>query len=223
VEPANLEGNREKFRLEGLLAAQAKTREALKKMRGVLLPGMTELEIQKACESALRELGVKKNWHRVVIRIDADTLLKFNAPANPNAVLLSDSVVFLDIGPVFEIDGVEYEGDVGETIVMGNDPEKIRIADTSRVLFQKVAEIWRSESLTGAELYARAEKEAERLGVVLNQDVDGHRVGDFPHQIFFRGGIGELEFKPGAGIWILEIQIRHPTLSYGAFYEDSLI
>jgi hypothetical protein len=59
--------------------------------------------------------------------------------------------------------------------------------------------------------------------VVLNQEVDGHRVGDFPHQVFFRGGMSELDFKPGAGVWILEIQIRHPTLSYGAFYEGSLI
>ncbi len=80
---------------------------------------------------------------------------------------------------------MEYEGDVGDTFVFGNDVEK--------------------------------------LGVKFFDNVDGHRAGDFPHQVFFRGGIAELDFKPGAGVWILEIQIRHPTLPFGAFYEDSLV
>lgn len=223
MEATKLEGNRENFRLEGLIAAQAKTREALVKMRETLRPGMTELEIQKSCESILREMGSKKNWHRVVVRIDEDTLLKFNEPAHPGAVLHSNSIVFLDIGPVFEIDGVEYEGDVGDTFAMDSDPEKIRVIDASRELFRKVTEVWRTESISGAELYVRAVQEAERLGVVLNPEIDGHRVGDFPHQIFYRGGIGELDFKPSTGVWILEIQVRHPTFSYGAFYEDSLV
>lgn len=218
-----IEGNREKFRLEALLEAQSKTREALAKIRSILRPGMTELEIQRAGEEILRGMGSKKNWHRVVVRIDADTLLKFNAPANPTAVLRPDSVVFLDIGPIFEIDGVEYEGDVGDTFAMDTDSEKIRVIETSRTLFRRVTEIWRSELISGKDLYERATFEAESLGVVLNQEVDGHRVGDFPHQVFFRGGIGELDFKPGAGVWILEIQVRHPTLPYGAFYEDSLV
>lgn len=223
TEAPKLEGNREKFRFEGLLAAQAKTREGLAKIREVLRPGMTEREICRVGEEILRGMGVKKNWHRVTVRIDGDTLLKFNAPANPEAKLTDSSIVFLDIGPVFEIDGVEYEGDFGDTFAMGADPEKARMVAVCRTLFERVAEIWREEELTGVELYQRATREADRLGVVLNQEVDGHRVGDFPHQVFFRGGIGELEFKPGAGVWILEIQIRHPTLPYGAFYEDSLV
>jgi Xaa-Pro aminopeptidase len=223
AEAEKVEGNREGFRLEGLLAAQAKTRKALAKIREALHPGMSELEIQRAGEAILRAAGAKKNWHRVVVRIDADTLLKFNSPANPEAKLLPDSIVFLDIGPIFEIDGVQYEGDAGETFAMDNDAEKARIIQAGQALFRRIAEIWRTESISGVELYRRAENEAERLGVVLNQEVDGHRVGDFPHQAFCRGGIGELDFKPGAGVWILEIQIRHPTLPYGAFFEDSLI
>ena len=89
------------------------------------------------------------------------------------------------MGPVFEIDGMEYEGDVGDTFVFGNDVEK--------------------------------------LGVKFFDNDDRNRAGDFPHQVFFRGGIAELDFKPGAGVWILEIQIRHPTPPFGAFYEDSLV
>jgi methionine aminopeptidase len=222
-EAPKLEGNRDGFRLEGLVAGSAKAWQALRQIEKILKPGMTEHEIQRAGEEILKKLGSKKNWHRVTIRIDADTLLRFNAPANPSAILTATSIVFIDIGPVFEFDGVEYEADVGDTFSMDADPEKARVIEASRTLFKRVSDIWRNESICGVELYKRAEIEAERFGVVLNQDVDGHRVGDFPHGVFFKGGIGELDFKPGAGVWILEIQVRHPTLPYGAFYEDNLI
>jgi hypothetical protein len=31
-----------------------------------------------------------------------------------------------------------------------------------------------------------------------------------------------VDFKPSACAWMLEIQIRHPELAFGAFYEDLL-
>ncbi len=220
---SKLEGNREGFRLENLLAAQGRAWEGLRLVRESIRPGMTEKDICVLGTKILRELGSTKNWHRVIARIDESTLLKFSEPADPERRLTEASIVFLDLGPVFEVDGMEYEGDVGDTFVFGSDVEKLRIADAGRELFHTVAGIWRNESLSGAELYARATEEAEKIGVVLLPNVDGHRAGDFPHQVFFRGGIGELDFKPGAGVWILEIQIRHPTRPFGAFYEDSLI
>jgi hypothetical protein len=220
---SQLERNREGFKLENLLKAQALAWDGLRKIREAILPGMTEKEICTLGAKILQDLGSKKNWHRVIARIDESTLLKFSEPANPERKLTENSIVFLDVGPVFEVEGMEYEGDVGDTFVFGTDSEMHRVADGCRELFHTVAGIWRRESLSGVELYARAVAEAEKIGVILHPNVDGHRAGDFPHQIFFRGGIGELNFKPGAGVWILEIQIRHPTLPYGAFFEDSLI
>jgi len=32
----------------------------------------------------------------------------------------------------------------------------------------------------------------------------------------------DFEHCPNAGLWILEIQIAHPSKPYGAFYEDLL-
>lgn len=220
---SKLEGNREGFRLENLLKAQAKSWEGLRKIRDALKIGMTEKEITVLGAKILKECGSKKNWHRVIARIDESTLLKFSEPADPSKILTEKSILFLDVGPVFEIDGMEYEGDVGDTFVFGDDVEKHRIADACREIFHTVSGIWRSETLSGADLYRRAVAEGEKLGVKLFDNVDGHRAGDFPHQVFFRGGIAELDFKPGAGVWILEIQIRHPTLPFGAFYEDSLV
>jgi len=36
------------------------------------------------------------------------------------------------------------------------------------------------------------------------------------------GDLGEYGERPADGLWILEIQIAHPTEAYGAFYEDLL-
>jgi Xaa-Pro aminopeptidase len=222
TQSSKLEGNREGFKLENLRKAQALAWQGLRKIREAMQVGMTEREICALGARILKEAGSKKNWHRVIARIDESTLLKFSEPADPDKKLTANSIVFLDVGPVFEIEGMEYEGDVGDTFVFGEDPEKHRLADACRELFHTVAGIWRNESLTGVELYARAEREAEKIGVKLLPNVDGHRAGDFPHQVFFRGGIGELDFKPSVGVWILEIQLRHPTLPFGEFFEDSL-
>ncbi|MFP3748232.1 (Fe-S)-binding protein, partial [Achromobacter sp. SIMBA_011] len=34
--------------------------------------------------------------------------------------------------------------------------------------------------------------------------------------------LGDFDACPNAGLWILEIQIAHPTKPFGAFYEDLL-
>ena len=48
----------------------------------------------------------------------------------------------------------------------------------------------------------------------------GHRIGDFPHHIHYRGGLCETEKVPLDNLWILEIHIISQCGSYGAFYED---
>ena len=61
------------------------------------------------------------------------------------------------------------------------------------------------------------------MGWELNFDLPGHRVSDFPHAIYKAGALGDLDTQPRTGLWILEIQIAHPTRPFGAFYEDLLI
>ena len=50
----------------------------------------------------------------------------------------------------------------------------------------------------------------------------GHLIGSFPH-LGWKEGLNNYPYLPEPGIWILEIQIRHPELPYGAFYEDVLL
>jgi len=91
-----------------------------------------------------------------------------------------------------------------------------------RELFDRVRAIWDGGAVSGRALYERAEEEARAMGWVLNLDIRGHRVSDYPHSVHKGGNLGDLDTVPGTGLWILEMQIRHPTRPFGAFHEDLL-
>ena len=63
---------------------------------------------------------------------------------------------------------------------------------------------------------------ALELGFVFNGGQDGHRIGDFPHHVHFRGGLAECEEVVVPNAWILEIHLWGPEKKYGAFFEDIL-
>ena len=58
---------------------------------------------------------------------------------------------------------------------------------------------------------------------MLFRSIQGHRVSDFPHAIYKAGRLGDFAERPSSGLWILEIQIAHPTRPFGAFHEDLLV
>jgi hypothetical protein len=47
-------------------------------------------------------------------------------------------------------------------------------------------------------------------------------ISEFPHKAHYDGALIEQNFVPSPDLWILEIQLRHPTRPFGAFYEDLL-
>ena len=87
----------------------------------------------------------------------------------------------------------------------------------------KALDEWTMYRVTGEALYRFAKDRAEAKGWRLNWEVKGHRVSDFPHAIYKAGALGDFDGVPVSGLWILEIQIAHPTRPIGAFYEDLLI
>ena len=95
-------------------------------------------------------------------------------------------------------------------------------ASAAKALFDRVEQRWRNDKVVGLELYRFAEEQAKEMGWVLNLDIKGHRVSDFPHAIYRGGDLGDFDQYPNEGLWILEIQIAHPGGAYGAFYEDLL-
>lgn len=208
------------FSSDAMLAARAKSWKALGRIREQVRVGMTEDEVVALSRRACEELGGTKHWHLPKIRFDQNTLLNFSERSEPGVVLKDDSIFFIDLGPVF--DG--YEGDVGETFAMpAADADKRSCASDCKALFELVRKRWMERGESGRALYEFAKEAARGKGWELNAEITGHRVADFPHALYFKGAMGDMGFKPSAYVWVLEIQLRHPTEKYGAFYEDVLV
>jgi Xaa-Pro aminopeptidase len=198
--------------------ARERSWAALQGIRQRMHPGISEDEAKAMAAEVFRELGMERLWHPVLIRIGANTTKTYRERSDDQVRLGENDIYFIDLGLVFE----GHEGDVGDTFVTGHAPEKQACAEAARTLFHRVADAWRSQGLSGEALYAYAEQQAEAMGWRLNHEVKGHRVSDFPHAVHKADDLGELGERPSSGLWILEIQIAHPTEPYGAFYEDLL-
>jgi methionine aminopeptidase len=207
------------FSLAKMVKARDLTFEAVRRIAAGVHPGMTEGRGCELADEVLQGLGMERLWHRNVVRFGPGTLQTFQGDFQPGYVLKSDDIFYVDLGAVF--DG--HEGDAGDTFTVGDDPEMAACAQAARTLWHEVADRWRDEGVSGEALYAFAREQAEAMGWRLNWEVKGHRVSDFPHAIYKAGALGDLEVIPKTGLWILEIQIAHPTRSIGAFYEDLLI
>ena len=217
--PERREGVGQAFSLAAMRTAQDLTFEAVRRIAGAIQPGMTEGRGLDIAREVLEALGMERLWHKSLVRFGPGTLKTFHDPFEPERVLKADDIFFVDLGAVF--DG--HEGDAGDTFVVGHDKEMAACAEAARVLWRDVAARWREDRPSGKALYRHALDRAKAMGWRLNWQVKGHRVSDFPHAIYNAGPLGALDATPAPGLWVLEIQIRHPTREFGAFYEDLLI
>lgn len=216
---ANKEAVGERYTLETMQHAQGMTWQAVDRIAAAMQPGLRESEAQMLGKEILAELGMDRIWHPLLIRFGANTLKTFKQRSEGDPVLGEDDIFFIDMGVVWQ----GHEGDAGATFTTGNDPQMIACAAAARTLYERVEAYWRSGQVEGTELYRYAREQAEAMGYLLNLDIKGHRVSDFPHAIHRGGDLGDLAQYPNGGLWILEIQIAHPQLPYGAFYEDLLV
>jgi Xaa-Pro aminopeptidase len=181
-------------------------------------PGIGEDEAKAMAAQLFAQHGVERLWHPPIIRIGANTTKTYRQRSNPDVRLAGDDIYFIDLGLVF--DG--HEGDVGDTLTIGNTPQHQACAEAARTLFDEVAGLWRREGRSGRALYEFATERAQAMGWRFNHAIKGHRLGDYPHSVHKGGDLGTLEGTPSPGLWVLEIQIAHPTEPFGAFYEDLL-
>lgn len=188
-------------------------------MAAGIRPGMTEQQAQEHAIGVLKMMGMDRIWHPVIVRFGEATLATFKERTDPTQVLGEQDIFFVDIGSVWQ----SHESDAGDTFVVGGDPEMHARADAAQALWHKVANHWRQYKTSCQALYAYAAERAEALGWRMNQDIKGHRVCDFPHAIYKAGNLGDFGKCPNTGLWILEIQIAHPSRPFGAFYEDLLV
>ncbi|HKT96238.1 MAG TPA: M24 family metallopeptidase [Paraburkholderia sp.] len=209
----------EHFSPDAMEHARVMTWKAVQHIAAAVRPGMRESEANARAKSILQVLGMERIWHPVIVRIGENTLRTFRERSAGDPVLGTNDIFFVDLGVVWG----RHEGDAGATFVTGDDPEMIRCSEDIETIFDEVAEHWRNTGCNGVALYDFAATRADAHGWRLNVDIKDHRVSDFPHSLYKAGDLGEFDAAPAAGLWVLEIQIAHPTRAFGAFYEDLLV
>lgn len=205
------------FSLEKLIQARNIAREITYELSSMIRPGMTEDEAHVLYKSICSKYPIEKQWHPPKIRFGPNTICNFKDQSVPYT-LQEEDIFFIDIGPV--IDG--HEADYGESFTVGDIYEEKNIAYTSKKIFDEVLSYWTINRVSGEELYDYASERAEHYGYILNLGNDGHRIGDFPHHIHFKGGLPEMDEVIVPNAWILEIHLLNQTRTYGAFFEDLL-
>jgi Xaa-Pro aminopeptidase len=220
LDQTQIEKTKPDFSTEGMLFAREKTQEAIQLIASQIFPGMLEEEAQTLARDTLAELGTTKLWHRSWIRFGENTLKHYGLPSTPNVRLKENDIFFIDLGPIWN----GYEGDAGMTFTRGDNTEMKDCLLAAQTIFEAVKKRWEPQDLSGGELYRFAANEALKLGFPLHlEEANGHRLGDFPHSIHYKGAMASVPFSPSRHLWVLEIQIKHPELPFGAFIEDLLI
>jgi Xaa-Pro aminopeptidase len=185
---------------------------------GLCYEGMSEDDGHKILDELMGKHDVEKKWHPSKFRIGINTTKSFRDISEESVTLEDGDLVFIDIGPVVD----DHEGDFGKTFVFGKNDSRSKIISDLDAIFEKVKLKWERENLTGIDLYRYASQIVDDYGYILNDRMKGHRIGDFPHHLFYRGGLNEFDECPKSGLWILELHILSSDQTYGAFFEDIL-
>lgn len=208
----------EKFDLQKLISAQNETKIIVHKVATQIKVGMSEQDCLEILNKEFKTLGDLKFWHPHKFRIGKNTLCSFKEESDSTIRLQENDHFFIDVGPIL----YEHEADYGETFIVGKNDSVTNLKNISEKLFQIGKENFLNNKLSGKDLYTFLEAKASDYGVVLNMKTLGHRVGDFPHHVFYRGKMAEVEESLVPNIWVLEIQIANIENTSGAFFEDIL-
>lgn len=216
---AQIEAVGEHYDPSGMLALRGHTFDAIRAIAARIRPGMVEEEALELARGILAERGMLQGWHGVYVRFGRNTVKSWSEQSEPGVVLGENDIYFIDIGPTWH----GLEGDGAMTFLTGDDPGMLRCERDARSIFDEVRRRWLHAGDSGQTLYEVARAAAARRGWLLNLELSGHRLGDFPHAAHFDGTLADIGFRPSAQLWVLEIHIRHPQLAYGAYVEDLLL
>lgn len=221
-------------RMASLLAAEKKAEALFDAIEaaGFIAPGRTERAVEQDIYAlAEQSFGVTKHWHKRIVRSGINTLR--TAGDNPPILeIAQDDTVFLDLGPVFD----EWEADVGRTYALGTDPRKHRLCADLEPIFEDIKRHFDDHpDITGAELYAHAQRAADAAGWLFGGAIAGHIVGEFPHA-HIPGEKDHYRISPAnptrmrdpdatgqTKYWIIEVHLVDRGRTFGGFYERLLV
>ena len=166
---------------QALLGAQRKAEDLFAKVvrTGLIRPGVLESELsQEIHELAKQDFGVRRHWHKRVVRGGPNTVLTYHSEP-PDRRMAQDDVVYLDFGPLFE----KWEADFGRTYVIGNDPLKHKlVADIETAFTRGKQRFMADPHLTAGGLYDFVSGLAKEAGWEFGAPTAGHLIGHFPHE-----------------------------------------
>lgn len=199
--------------------------------RQLIQPGKTESQVNNEAFQLAEELfGIKKHWHKRIVRSGPNTLHPYNENP-PNLVIQEDDILFFDFGPIVE----EWEADFGRTYVVGNDPFKLKLQQDVEAAWE-AGKAWfgQQTEISGADLFHYIKGLADPYGWEFGGEIAGHLIGQFPHERLESGNYGlyvhpenpNNMFLPDANgnkrEWILEIHFVDREKKIGGFFEQLL-
>lgn len=222
-------GPREQALWTAQLRAEALFAEIIS--RGLVRPGIYESGLSDEIRAlAQSRFGVKRHWHRRVVRSGPNTALTYHDEP-PDRRLEVDDVVYLDLGPVF--DG--WEADLGRTYVLGGDTRKRQLIDDIHRAFSLGQALYDAQpGLAAGQLYDYVAELADASGWSFGAATAGHIIDAFPHdhdsadaqRYSIRSGNPiplHAPFDDGRPRhWILEIHFVDRGRCYGGFLEELL-
>lgn len=216
-----LEKTGEKFNLELYLSNQQMTKDLTRKIANHVCEGTSEADGQQLVTDEFKKIGVTKFWHPTKFRIASDTTKSFRELPDQTIKLKKGDLFFLDVGPIID----DHEADYGETFIFDekNSTDEVKkLQKLSEEIWQATNKKWKMENLKGVDLFMFSEELAKKQNCSLNPLTAGHRLGDFPHALFSKEKLFNLNFSPTARLWVLEIQVINSSLKLGSFYENIL-
>ena len=158
------------------------TREVLELVRGLIKPGVSTLDLEKAAEARTKELGVKpafKGYHGFpcVLCTSGNSEVVHGIPS-AKRILKEGEIVSVDFG-VF-VDG--YCGDAAITVPVGKiDPETERLLKVTEASLQAAIDVVKPGATLGDVGFA-VQKVVETAGFSVVRDFVGHGIGSQMHE-----------------------------------------
>ena len=183
------------------------TREVLELLRGMVKPGVTTMDLEKAAADRIAEMGVKAAFkgyggYPCVLCASVNSEVVHGIPS-AKRVLKDGDIVSLDFG-VF-VDG--YCGDAAITVPVGDkvDPETVRLLKVTEESLQAAIKVVRPGATLG-DVGAAVQGVVEAEGFSVVRDFVGHGIGVHMHEDpqvpnFGQAGRG-MKLRPGMVIAI---------------------
>ncbi len=218
--------------LTKLISAEAKASQLFSEIesRKLVQAGKSEKELNDEVYQLAYELfGIKKYWHKRIVRAGANTLLPYRENP-PNLHLQENDIMFFDFGPVFD----DWEADVGKTYVLGENPMLLKLKSDVEQAWYEGKEYFEAhkEKLSGADFYQFTCALAKKYGWEYGNEHCGHLIGNFPHEKIFgeeeinyihpnNNLLMQAPYKNGRPrYWIYEIHFIDPVNKVGGFFEQ---